>query len=229
MMETDDAMRVVVRFRPIPEEAPIGLKGQAAEKMRKMAAQWRWTPTTITSVSANDNVRNKAGHTSPSPAAQPQAAGVGSEFRFTTVYDPSTATTDVYTKTAKPIVQAFLKGCHGCIFAFGQTNSGKTHTILGDADRPGIVPLAVNDVFRHIGGLFGQQVCMLKISFMELYNEVIRDLLAENAPQLQILDDSINGAVIPHLTGHLVGSLADVLELIKKGDARRSVAANMGS
>lgn len=66
------------------------------------------------------------------------------------VYDQDTKTSDVYDEIAKPIVQAATAGFNGTIFAYGQTSSGKTFTMTGTDDSPGIIPLAVVNLFEII-------------------------------------------------------------------------------
>jgi centromeric protein E len=51
---------------------------------------------------------------------------------------------------AKPIVKSWIKGINGTIFAYGQTSSGKTHTMVGTKEEPGIVQLAIKDIFEEI-------------------------------------------------------------------------------
>lgn len=66
------------------------------------------------------------------------------------VYDQDTKTSDVYDEIAKPIVEAATAGFNGTIFAYGQTSSGKTFTMTGTDDSPGIIPLAVVNLFEII-------------------------------------------------------------------------------
>lgn len=66
------------------------------------------------------------------------------------VYDKDTETSDVYDDIAKPIVQAATAGFNGTIFAYGQTSSGKTYTMTGTDKSPGIIPLAVVNLFEII-------------------------------------------------------------------------------
>lgn len=66
------------------------------------------------------------------------------------VYDKETKTCDIYNDIAKPIVEAATAGFNGTIFAYGQTSSGKTYTMTGTEDSPGIIPLAVHNLFKII-------------------------------------------------------------------------------
>ncbi|KAJ9470145.1 Kinesin-like protein unc-104 [Diplonema papillatum] len=89
---------------------------------------------------------------------------------------------DVYEYTGKPAVQAALAAKHVCIFAYGQTGSGKTYSMLGSVDTPGISPRIVDQVFDELNAMGGRQAGFaftVEISFMEIYNERVKDLLAD--------------------------------------------------
>jgi hypothetical protein len=69
----------------------------------------------------------------------------------------------------------------GTIFAYGQTSSGKTHTMKGDGKSEfGIIPFAIADIFAHIENTTSREF-LLRCSYMEIYNEVIADLLVREA------------------------------------------------
>eukprot|EP01064_Diplonema_japonicum_P030290 TRINITY_DN5128_c0_g2_i1.p1 TRINITY_DN5128_c0_g2~~TRINITY_DN5128_c0_g2_i1.p1 ORF type:complete len:929 (+),score=300.16 TRINITY_DN5128_c0_g2_i1:57-2843(+) len=89
---------------------------------------------------------------------------------------------DVFEKTGVVAVEAALKGYHCCIFAYGQTGSGKTYTMLGAPSNPGIAPRLVDLLFeqtQRVQNKGGYQYS-ISISFMEIYNEKCKDLLAED-------------------------------------------------
>lgn len=66
------------------------------------------------------------------------------------IYEETKTNQDVYSDVVQPLVMSCLQGINSTIFAYGQTSSGKTHTMLGDKDTPGIISLAIDDVFRHV-------------------------------------------------------------------------------
>jgi len=110
----------------------------------------------------------------------------GQTWTFDRVFPPSANTQRVYDGICAPIVQAAMRGYNGTIFAYGQTSSGKTHTLMGDAKEPGIIVLAVHDVFEHIafagappdgGARFSE--FLVRVSYFEIYNEVIEDLFED--------------------------------------------------
>ena len=102
------------------------------------------------------------------------------QFAFDRVLDPSTTQDDTYSCCAAPIVQQFLAGYNGSVFAFGQTASGKTHTICGDEGAPyrerGIIPRVLGDVFRYMDE-HPELSCKVLMSYLEVYQEGVYDLL----------------------------------------------------
>jgi centromeric protein E len=105
------------------------------------------------------------------------------------VFGPQSTTPEVYDVAAKPVVKAAMEGVNGTVFAYGVTSSGKTHTMHGDQDFPGIIPLAIKDVFSIIQETTGREF-LLRVSYLEIYNEVINDLLDPTGQNLRIREDS---------------------------------------
>ena len=105
-------------------------------------------------------------------------------FSFDGVFQEDHSTSYVYDNFARPIVRAVLTGKHGTIFTYGTSGSGKTHSMQGDGKngslhKDGIIQLAVRDLFNHIKKDSGKREYVMRISFFEIYNEQVRDLLCE--------------------------------------------------
>lgn len=94
-------------------------------------------------------------------------------------------TREIYDQVARQIIESSLDGFNGTIFAYGQTSSGKTHTMQGSPNEPGVIPLAVEDVFDKIEHT-PEREYLLRVSYMEIYNEVIKDLLNPENDNLKI-------------------------------------------
>jgi len=99
------------------------------------------------------------------------------------VYTGEDTNYGVYDASVKKLVRKAAEGYNGTVFAYGQTSSGKTHTMRGHTDEAGIIPLAVADLFEEISSQREREFT-LKVTYLEIYNEKIRDLLLDpNAPQ----------------------------------------------
>ncbi|CAH2017050.1 unnamed protein product [Acanthoscelides obtectus] len=88
----------------------------------------------------------------------------------------SQALGDVYGSVVKPLVDSFMEGFNATIFAYGQTSSGKTHTILGNKTDPGLFQLVSNQLFQHVADQVDKRY-LIRCSYIEIYNEKINDLL----------------------------------------------------
>ena len=132
-------------------------------------------------------------------------------FRFDDVFDVRADNAAVYEQVAKDVVDDALRGNSGALIAYGQTAAGKTHTMQGTPDSPGLIPRAVVDVFRTY------QRC--RVSYVESYNERVRDLLGD-ADDLRVLDGGPVGRREVD-----VASVDEVFAAITRGERRRSVGA----
>lgn len=104
----------------------------------------------------------------------------GKVYLFDKVFKPNATQEKVYNEAAKSIVSDVLAGYNGTIFAYGQTSSGKTHTmegVIGDPQKQGIIPRIVNDIFNHIYAMEENLEFHIKVSYFEIYMDKIRDLL----------------------------------------------------
>merc|ERR1712224_586182 len=102
---------------------------------------------------------------------------VGPKHSYDNVFGPDVTTDEVYEQQCQAIVKGALEGYNGTIFAYGQTSSGKTYTLMGDpATNPGVSLRAFDDVFSTIE----REGCTewnIHVSYFEIYNESVTDLL----------------------------------------------------
>ncbi|PWA83303.1 kinesin motor domain-containing protein [Artemisia annua] len=116
-----------------------------------------------------------------------------------------------------------MEGVNGTIFAYGVTSSGKTHTMHGDQRSPGIIPLAVKDAFSIIQETPNREF-LLRVSYLEIYNEVVNDLLNPAGQNLRIREDN-QRAFVEGIKEEVVLSPAHVLSLIAAGEEHRHVGS----
>jgi len=164
----------------------------------------------------------------PSLAAARTQPNVGAAHRFDGVHT-GTSNAEVYAALARPLVQSVLQGYDAVVFAYGQTASGKTYTLSGDeaGNEAGITSRAVQDLFQGIRQGSAQREYLLRVSYLEIYNEVVRDLLEpSNVPQVR--DDrrrGPNAVLVAPLHEAVVTSPSQVAALLRRGEAHRHVGA----
>lgn len=113
-------------------------------------------------------------------------------YAFDRVFQSSTSQEQVYNDCAKKIVKDVLEGYNGTIFAYGQTSSGKTHTMEGklhDPEGMGIIPRIVQDIFNYIYSMDENLEFHIKVSYFEIYLDKIRDLLDVSKTNLSVHED----------------------------------------
>ncbi|KAD5318168.1 hypothetical protein E3N88_18114 [Mikania micrantha] len=145
-------------------------------------------------------------------------------YAFDRVFGPSAVTQEVYEVAARPVVKSAMEGVNGTVFAYGVTSSGKTHTMHGDHHSPGIIPLAIKDVFSIIQDTPGREF-LLRVSYLEIYNEVINDLLDPTGQNLRIREDA-QGTYVEGIKEEVVLSPGHALSFISAGEEHRHVGSN---
>jgi len=149
-------------------------------------------------------------------------------FAFDRVYGTETPQQCIYEESARGAVTNVLQGYNASIIAFGQTGAGKTHTMTGDlvGDLRGIHPRAVDDVFSHIQRDTGERCKFLvRASYLQIYNEVISDLLKPESKNLAIREDKRRGVHVDGLSEWVVRTPGDVYALMERGAAVRTTGA----
>nr|XP_020864053.1 LOW QUALITY PROTEIN: centromere-associated protein E [Phascolarctos cinereus] len=143
-------------------------------------------------------------------------------FSFDRVFHSNETTEKVYEEMAVPIIRSAIQGYNGTIFAYGQTASGKTYTMMGSADGLGVIPKAINDIFIKIKEI-PEREFLLRVSYMEIYNETITDLLCDTRKMkpLEIREDFNRNVYVADLTEEVVSTPELALQWIKKGERSR--------
>ncbi|XP_072963302.1 kinesin-like protein KIN-7K, chloroplastic [Typha angustifolia] len=145
-------------------------------------------------------------------------------YAFDRVFGPAATSQVVYDVAAQPVVKAAMEGINGTVFAYGVTSSGKTHTMHGDKRSPGIIPLAIRDVFSIIQDTPGREF-LLRVSYLEIYNEVINDLLDPTGQNLRVRED-VQGTYVEGIKEEVVLSPGHALSFIAAGEEHRHVGSN---
>ena len=149
------------------------------------------------------------------------------------VFDTQDNNARVYDATAKRLVRRVMEGYHGTVFAYGMTGTGKTFSMQGTATNPGVIPLAITDIFSYIRETPHREF-LLRVSYLEIYNEKINDLLAGSVAgmggpggqqeEIKLREDSKRGVYATPLKEEIVQSPTQLLRVIARGDQARRVA-----
>ncbi|KXZ54627.1 hypothetical protein GPECTOR_4g692 [Gonium pectorale] len=137
-------------------------------------------------------------------------------FQYDRVFPASCSSDEVYVTAAQPMVLSAMKGYNCTLFVYGQTGSGKTTTMRS------FMHEATKDIFKHIQTTRNREF-VLKMSAIEVYNEVVHDLFAEGETSLKINDDRERGPVVVDLSEHVIQSEEGLLKMLKTVEGRRHV------
>ena len=151
-------------------------------------------------------------------------------FAFDKVFEENVDTSQVYDDVAKGIVSSVVNGLNGTIFAYGQTSSGKTYTMQGSgsiqdgaSENGGIVHMAARDIFSNIQSQ-PNRMFLVRASFLEIYNEEVRDLLSTSTNTLPIREDPRRGVFVQSQE-EMVTDFNSLLRLLFQGEKSRQVAS----
>ncbi|KAG0138003.1 P-loop containing nucleoside triphosphate hydrolase protein [Tuber indicum] len=155
-----------------------------------------------------------------------EAAGA---FTFDRVFDMSSKQADVFDFSIRSTVDDILNGYNGTVFAYGQTGAGKSYTMMGaDIDNEsskGIIPRIVEQIFASILASPGNIEYTVRVSYMEIYMERIRDLLNPANDNLPVHEEKSRGVYVKGLLEIYVSSVQEVYEVMRRGGSARAVAA----
>ena len=209
---SDESIKVVFRVRPLNS---------------KEEADRRRIVTTAHDDRGAIEIRNPASFSDPPKV-----------FTFDSVFGPSSSQRQIYDVCAFPIVQSVLEGYNGCIFAYGQTGAGKSHTMVGrdePAELRGIIPNAFEHIYEHVGTESTNEThYLIRASYYEIYNENIIDLLATNNANnanvkqgLELKESPDTGVYIKGLTSKVVKSVEEINAVLRQGNKNRSIGATL--
>ncbi|CAK6973398.1 kinesin-like protein KIF18A [Scomber scombrus] len=143
------------------------------------------------------------------------------KFVFDHVFDENSTQADIFESTTKLVLDGVMNGFNCTVFAYGATGAGKTHTMLGSQNEPGVMYRTMKDLFKRMDDAKEEKEFAVAFSYLEVYNEQIRDLLA-NAGPLAVREDSSKGVVVQGLTLHQPKSAEHILEALDSGNRNRT-------
>jgi kinesin family protein 3/17 len=148
-------------------------------------------------------------------------------FTFDTVFGPDSKQFDIYNATARPIVDSVIEGYNGTVFAYGQTGTGKTYTMEGNRSVPelvGIIPNSFAHLFGHISKCEEDTTFLVRCSYLEIYNEEVRDLLdKDHTTKKEVKERPDVGVYVKDLKSFVVTNTEDMDRLMTIGNKNRAV------
>eukprot|EP00933_Yihiella_yeosuensis_P046887 TRINITY_DN42508_c0_g1_i1.p1 TRINITY_DN42508_c0_g1~~TRINITY_DN42508_c0_g1_i1.p1 ORF type:complete len:789 (+),score=209.05 TRINITY_DN42508_c0_g1_i1:81-2447(+) len=152
------------------------------------------------------------------------------DFTYDAVFDDSMTQQQIFDDTASEILDSVLDGFNGTIFAYGQTGAGKSHTMTGPANGPvelqGLLPRSFSHIFSFIDTTSTNIKYLVRGSYLEIYNEEIRDLLSKNPKErCELKDSPTSGVYVKDLSAFVVKSVAEMEQVLNAGLANRAVSA----
>ncbi|XP_059897316.1 centromere-associated protein E isoform X2 [Gadus macrocephalus] len=197
VLAEESAVKVCVRVRPLIERE----ERATAEDSVPVPLYWKADRKSIHQL--DDGVTTKS-------------------FSYDRVFSSSETTNHLYQDIAKPLVVSAVEGYNGTIFAYGQTSSGKTFTMMGSKLVPGVIPLSMEEVFQTIQN-YPQKEFLLRVSYMEIYNETVTDLLVDSWKRkpLEVREALNKNIYVADLTEELVTCPAQALSWVFKGEKNR--------
>ena len=197
--EDTSTLSVAIRVRPLNER----------EKSGGQRFVWKIQDNSIEQTWKNSNSKRKQLAT----------------YAFDRMFGPESKNEEVYDKVVKNIVTRAMEGYHCSVFAYGQTSCGKTHTIHGTKhSKGGVVQMAVRDMFSYIRNCPSREF-LLRVSYMEIYNESVNDLLVPSSTNLHVFEHRKKGVMIKGLLEEVVTSPERIQELLRIGGDHRKISS----
>eukprot|EP01062_Namystynia_karyoxenos_P067453 TRINITY_DN6140_c0_g1_i1.p1 TRINITY_DN6140_c0_g1~~TRINITY_DN6140_c0_g1_i1.p1 ORF type:complete len:892 (+),score=375.29 TRINITY_DN6140_c0_g1_i1:78-2678(+) len=208
----ENSIRVIARFRPMNRLE----KEEGGKQVVSFQGDTQLTQEPVDAASGRDR------HT----------------FSFDHVFGPDSTQQAVYDQVGKAVVADVFKGYNGTIFVYGQTGSGKSHTMMGpnvgevsgycdDETQKGIIPRVVDQIFVNVEKADPQIEFAIKVSYVEIYMEKVRDLFNPEKSNLQLHEDfkGGRGVYIQNVTEEWVATPDEIFALMRQGASNRAVAS----
>ncbi|CAH1787480.1 unnamed protein product [Owenia fusiformis] len=143
------------------------------------------------------------------------------KFAFDCVFDEHSTSKLVYENTTKVVLDGVLDGYNCSVFAYGATGAGKTHTMLGKPNQPGVIFLTMMDLYARIEAMRDEKICDVAVSYLEVYNEEIKDLLLPGG-YLPVREDPQKGVVVQGLSLHKPRDAEELMHMLEFGNQNRT-------
>lgn len=143
-------------------------------------------------------------------------------YAFDYAYDQNIEQYHIFENTTKFLIEGVMEGFNATVFAYGATGAGKTYTMMGEEDNDGIMLLSIQDLFDEIDKVSMDKEYQLKISYIEVYNELIRDLLNSRNKNLDLREDPTRGITVAGVTEIMTTNTDEIMYLLREGNKQRT-------
>ncbi|KAL3673873.1 hypothetical protein V7S43_001560 [Phytophthora oleae] len=233
LLEEQDSVKVCVRIRPLSSKE----KQEQTKSCIRIAASFD-------GLSSSSSISSRGGTPGPSRGPQQLIVGKDRAFTFDNVLGVTSSQSDTYRLCVAPLVQGFLDGYNATVLAYGQTGTGKTHTMAGsgfdargkekNVDLQGIIPRVIKTIFKKLqqeesGDNQRRNEHTLRVEYVEIYNEELRDLLhpETTSKQLVIREDAEGNIVIAGVKSEPAESKEAVFRHLVVGGASRVTGSTL--
>ena len=159
-------------------------------------------------------------------------------FLFDNIFNESSNNQNIFNVAIKPMINRILKGYNSTILAYGATGTGKTYTIFGDLTSnsydEGIIFKACDYIFKKIELNKKEESknnieanYLIKISYLEIYNEIVKDLMNENPSQILLVEDPLKGVFCQNSKELIIKDSIELKKIINEGNKRRKMASTI--
>ena len=147
---------------------------------------------------------------------------VPQSFKFDKIFTKEITSEKIYLDICQDVIKSFIKGINGTIFVYGQTTSGKTYTMLGNVDYPGILPCSLKNLFDLLEKEKKEKNLSFNLycSYIEIYNEIIHDLIGDSTG-CKIVEDNKYGLIVPEAQKICINSFEEGIQLKDIGEEKR--------
>ncbi|CAH2107684.1 unnamed protein product [Euphydryas editha] len=144
------------------------------------------------------------------------------KFVFDHVCGQNASNQDVFETTTKDMLTSLMEGYNCSVFAYGATGAGKTFTMIGNKENPGITYLTMEHLFYTINSFEKEREFDIGVSYIEVYNENVYDLLKPSSTPLQLREDSKYGVMVAGLTLNNIKTARELLNMLENGNKNRT-------
>ena len=227
MSKKSENVRVAVRCRPLNSGENSRGESSIVSVATRQAAITVDRPSGAASSTNDDSSTAQSSSANSTPSRT---------FTFDYTYGADSSQHSIFAQTAQPIIDSVLEGYNGTIFCYGQTGTGKTHTMEGvvdDEQLRGIMPNSFHYVFDKVAAAHANIKFLVRASFLEIYLDDVYDLLnSDKRRRMEVKESKDKGVFVKELSEYAVNSVADMVKLLKVGSKQRAVGAtkmNAGS